>query len=42
MQTVQMEGGWEGLSKVTFSAEMGGTPMGVGLGEVVYELVSAC
>ena len=42
MQSVQMEGGWEGLSRVTFSAEVGGAQMGLGLGEVAYGLVTAC
>ena len=42
MQTVAMGAGWEGLSEVRFSAEMGGAQMGVGLWEVGYELVGAC
>lgn len=42
MQDLVMGEEWQGLSKVSFSAEMGGTQMGVGIGEVVYELVSAC
>ena len=42
MQTVQMEQGWEGLSKVSIAAQVGGTQTGLMLAEVVYEFVSAC
>lgn len=48
MQSVRMDStqeggaGWEGLSEVSLSAEMGGVGVGVGLGQVVYELVRAC
>ncbi|KAF6218556.1 hypothetical protein HO133_005906 [Letharia lupina] len=44
MRTVRMEeeGSWRGLSRVSFTAEMGGAPVGVRLGAVAYELVSAC
>lgn len=42
MQTLAMGGSWERLSKMSFTATMGGKEMGVGLGEVVYELVQAC
>lgn len=43
MQTVQMEQGWEGLSKVTIAARAEGTQTtGLMLAEVAYELVSAC
>lgn len=34
--------GWEGLSKVSFSAVVGGVEMGVGIGEVGYGLVGTC
>lgn len=43
MQTVWMvEQLWRGISQVTFSANVGGTPTGLMLGGLVYEVVSAC
>lgn len=42
IQTVQMEQGWEGLSKVSVAPRVEGTQTGLMLAEVAYELVSAC
>lgn len=43
MQTVWMEETlWRGVSQVTFSATVAGTPTGLTLGGLVYEVVSAC
>lgn len=43
MQTVWMEEKlWRGVSQVTFSAMVAGTPTGLTLGGLVYEVVSAC
>lgn len=43
MRSVQMEQGWEGLSKVSIVPKVEGTQTtGLVLAEVAYELVSAC
>ena len=42
MQDIAMGEKWAGLNKVSFTAEMGGTQMGVAIGELVYELISDC
>lgn len=42
MERISMGMEWEGLSEVTISGQSWGRQMGVGVGEVVYELTSAC
>lgn len=42
MQSVEMEGGWEGLKSVSLTANRGGVQMGVGLGGVVGGVVVGC
>ncbi len=42
MQRLDMGPGWEGLREVSFAAAAAGVPVGLALGEVVYEVVGAC
>ena len=42
MHTLVMAEGWQGLSTVRFSAEVGGVQTGVGLGGVGGEVVGGC